>query len=123
MNRLRFYFNNLINMFIEERSINKILSRKELYATHSNQKKRFQIQILMNSKSLTRNDELILDLQIDMKASQTINDLQTNMKIEHSRKIDYLHNDMKNKHHTNLHIDMKKEHHSMIRRYDHAFLF
>jgi hypothetical protein len=75
MNRLRLYFNNLINMLIEERSINKVLSRKELYATHSNQIKRFQIQILMSSKSLTRNDELILDLQIDMKASQTINNL------------------------------------------------
>jgi hypothetical protein len=123
MNRLRFYFNNLINMLIEERSINKVLSRKELYAIHSNQIKRFQIQILMSSKSLIRNDELILDFQIDMKASQTINDLQINLKIEHSRKIDYLHNDMKNRHHTNLHIDMKKEHHSMIRRYDHAFLF
>jgi hypothetical protein len=35
MNRLRFYFNNLINMLIEERSINKILFRKELYTTHS----------------------------------------------------------------------------------------
>jgi hypothetical protein len=110
MNRLRLYFNNLTNMLIEERSINKVLSRKELYATHSNQIKRFQTQILMNSKSLTRNDELIFDLQIDMKASQTINDLQISLKIEHSRRIDY------------LHIDMKKEHHSMIRRYDHAFL-
>ncbi len=110
VNRLRFYFNNLINMLIEERSINKILSRKELYATHSNQIKRFQIQILMNSKFLIRNDELILDLQIDMKAFQTINDLQIHLKIEHSRKIDY------------LHIDMKKKHYSMIRRYDHAFL-
>jgi hypothetical protein len=41
MNRLRLYFNNLINMLIEERSINKVLFRKELYATHSNQIKRF----------------------------------------------------------------------------------
>jgi hypothetical protein len=122
MNRLRLYFNNLINMLIEERSINKVLSQKELYATHSNQIKRFQTQILMNSKSLTRNDKMILDLQMNMKASQTINDLQINLKIEHFRRIDYLHNDMKNRHHTNLHIDMKKEHHSMIRRYDHAFL-
>jgi hypothetical protein len=109
MNRLRLYFNNLINMLIEERSNNKVLFRKELYATHSNQIKRFQIQILMSSKSLTRNDELIFDLQIDMKTSQTINDLQINLKIEHSRKVDYLHN------------DMNKKHHSMIRRYDHAF--
>jgi hypothetical protein len=122
MNRLRFYFNNLINMFIEERSINKVLSRKELYATHSNQIKKFQTQILMSSKSLIRNDEMILDFQIDMKASQTINDLQINLKIKHSRRIDYLHIDMKNEHHTNLHINMKNEHHSMIRRYDHAFL-
>jgi hypothetical protein len=62
MNRLRFYFNNLINMFIKEWSINKILFRKEFYATHSNQIKRFQTQILMSSKFLTWNDELILDL-------------------------------------------------------------
>jgi hypothetical protein len=41
MNRLRFYFNNLINMLIEKRSINKVLLRKELYSTHSNQTKRF----------------------------------------------------------------------------------
>jgi hypothetical protein len=41
MNRLRLYFNNLINMLIEERSINKILFRKELYVDHSNQIKRF----------------------------------------------------------------------------------
>jgi hypothetical protein len=53
MNRLRFYFNNLINMLIEERSINKVLSRKKLYSTHSNQIRRFQTQILMSSKSLT----------------------------------------------------------------------
>jgi hypothetical protein len=46
MNCLRLYFNNLINMLIEERSINKILFRKELYITHSNQIKRFQTQIL-----------------------------------------------------------------------------
>jgi hypothetical protein len=45
-----------------------------------------------------------------MKAFQTINDLQINLKIKHSRKIDY------------LHINMKNEHHSIIRRYDHAFL-
>jgi hypothetical protein len=113
MNRLRLYFNNPINMFIEERSIkrsiNKVLFRKELYETHSNQIKRFQIQILISSKSLIRNDEMILDLQIDMKASQTINDLQISLKIK-SRRIDYLHNDMKN------------EYHSMIRRYDHSFL-
>jgi hypothetical protein len=43
MNRLRLYFNNLINMLIEERSINKALSWKELYAIHSNQIKKFQI--------------------------------------------------------------------------------
>jgi hypothetical protein len=110
MNRLRLYFNNLINMLIEEQSINKVLFRKELYATHSNQIKRFQTQILMSSKSLIRNDEIIFDLQINMKASQTINDLQINLKIKHSRRIDY------------LHINMKNEHHSMIRRYDHAFL-
>jgi hypothetical protein len=53
---------------------------------------------------------MILDLQIDMKASQTINDFQINLKIKHFRKIDY------------LHIDMKNEYHSIIRRYDHAFL-
>jgi hypothetical protein len=44
MNRLRFYFNNLTNMFIEEQS-----------------NERFQIQILMNSKSLIRNAEMIFD--------------------------------------------------------------
>ncbi len=42
MNRLRLYFNNLINMLIEERSINKVLSREELYSTYSNQIKRSQ---------------------------------------------------------------------------------
>ncbi len=99
MNRLRFYFNNLINMFIEERSINKVLFRKELYAIHSNQIKRSQIQILMSSKSLIRNEEMIFDLQIDMKIEH------------HSIK-------MMN----NFHTNMKKEHHSMIRRYDYAFL-
>ncbi len=52
----------------------------------------------MSSKSLIRNDETILDLQI-------------NLKIKHFRKIDNLHNDMKN------------ELHLMIRRYNHAFLF
>jgi uncharacterized ubiquitin-like protein YukD len=109
MNRLRLYFNNLINMFIEERSIN------------SNQIKKFQIQILMNSKSLIKNDNTILDLQIDMKAS-LINDLQISLKIEHFRTIDNLHISMKNEHHSNLHISMKNEHHSMIRRYNHAFL-
>jgi hypothetical protein len=41
MNRLRLYFNNLINMFIEKRSINEILFRKEFYSTHSNQIRRF----------------------------------------------------------------------------------
>jgi hypothetical protein len=110
MNRLRFYFNNLINMFIEERSINKVLSRKELYSTHSNQIKRFQIQILMNSKSLTQNDNTILDFQINLKTFQLTNDLQISLKIEQFHAID------------NHHIDMKIEHHSMIRRYDHAFL-
>jgi hypothetical protein len=62
MNRLRFYFNNLIKMLIEERSINKVLSRKEFYATHSNQINRFQIQILMSSKSLIQKNNTILDL-------------------------------------------------------------
>jgi hypothetical protein len=100
MNRLRLYFNNLTNMLIEERSINKVLFRKEFYATHSNQIKRFQIQILMSSKSLTRNEEMILDLQTDMK-------------IEH-HSIRMM---------NNLHTNMKNEHHSMIRRYDHAFFF
>jgi hypothetical protein len=84
MNRLRFYFNNLINMLTEERSINKVLFRKELYAIHSNQIKRFQIQILISSKSLIKNDNTILDLQINMKAS-LINDLQISLKIEHFR--------------------------------------
>jgi hypothetical protein len=36
INRLRLHFNNLINMLIEERSINKVRFRKELYFTHSN---------------------------------------------------------------------------------------
>jgi hypothetical protein len=83
MNRLRLYFNNLTNMLIEEQS-----------------NERFQIQILMSSKSLIRNEEMILDLQ-------------TNMKIRH-HSIKMM---------SNSHTDMKKEHHSMIRRYDHAFLF
>jgi hypothetical protein len=96
MNCLRFYFNNLINILIEEWSINKVLSRKELYSTHSNQIRRFQIQILMNSKFLIQNDNMIHDLQIDLKAFRIINDLQINLKIKH---------------------------HSIIRRYDHAFLF
>ncbi len=96
--------------FIEERLISKVLFRKEFYAIQSNQIKRFQTQILMNSKSLIKNDNTIFDLQIDMKAS-LINDLQINLKIEHFRTTDY------------LHIDMKNEHHSMIRRYYHAFLF
>ncbi len=63
----------------------------------------------MSLKCLFRNDEMILDLQIDMKTFQTINDLQINLKIKHFRKIDY------------LHIDMKKKHHSIIHRYNHAF--
>ncbi len=108
MNRLSLYFNNLINMFIEERSINKILFRKEFYSNHSNQIKRFQTQILMSSKSLIQKNNTILDLQIDMKTS-LINNLLISLKIEHFRTID------------NLHISMKNEHHSMIRRYDHAF--
>ncbi len=89
MNRLRFYFNNLINMFIEER--------------FSNQIKRFQIQILMSSKSLTRHEKIVLDLQISMK-------------IEH-------HSINNSKMMNNLHTNMKNEHHSMIRRYDHALFF
>jgi hypothetical protein len=96
-------------MLIEERSINKVLFRKQLYVIHSNQIKRFQIQILKSSKSLIKNDNTILDLHIDMKTS-LINDLQISLKIEHFRTID------------NLHIIIKNEHHSMIRRYDHAFL-
>jgi hypothetical protein len=82
MNRLRLYFNNLTNMLIEEQS-----------------NERFQIQILMSSKSLIRNEEMILDLQTDMKIEH------------HSIKMM-----------SNFHTDMKKEHHSMIRRYNHAFL-
>jgi hypothetical protein len=82
MNRLRLYFNNLTNMLIEEQSNEK-----------------FQTQILTSSKSLIRNEEMILDLQIDMK-------------IEH-HSIRMM---------NNLHTNMKKKHHSMIRRYDHAFL-
>jgi hypothetical protein len=50
----------------------------------------------MSSKSLIQNDNMILDLQIDLKAFWMINNLQINLKIEH---------------------------HSIIRRYDHAFLF
>jgi hypothetical protein len=109
MNRLRFYFNNLINMFIKERTINEVLFRKKLYAIHSNQIKKFQIQILMSSKSLIRNGEMMFDLHINLKAFQLTDDLQINLKIEHFRMID------------NLHINMKYEHHSIIRLYDHAF--
>ncbi len=50
MNRLRLYFNNSTNMLIEEQ-LNE----------------RFQTQILMSSKSLIRNEEMIFDFQIDMK--------------------------------------------------------
>ncbi len=56
----------------------------------------------MSSKSLIRNDEIIFDLQIDLKTFQMINNLQINLKIKHFRRIN------------NLHIDMKNEHHSMI---------
>jgi hypothetical protein len=42
MNRLRFCFNNLLNMFIKKHSSIKVLFEKELYSTHSNQIKRFQ---------------------------------------------------------------------------------
>jgi hypothetical protein len=111
MNRLRFYFNNLIDMFIKKQWSIKVLFEKELYSTHSNQIKRFQIQILMSSKSLIQNDVMIFDLHIDSKAFRMINDLQINLKIKHFRKVD------------NLHIDMKNEHHSMIRRYNHAIFF
>jgi hypothetical protein len=124
MNRLRLYFNNLINILIEKRSLNKVLSRKELYATHSNQIKRFQTQILMSSKSLIKNDNTILDLQVDMKAS-LINSFQISLKIEHFRRTDNLHISMKIWRFDtidNLHINMKNEHHSMIRRYNHVFL-
>ncbi len=110
MYRLRLYFNNLINMFIEKRSINKVLFRKELYFIFSNQIKRFQIQILMSSKSLTQNDNTIFNFHIDLKAFQLTNDLQICLKIKHSRTTD------------NFHISIKNEHHSIIRRYDHAFL-
>jgi hypothetical protein len=89
MNCLRFYFNNLINMFIKER--------------FSNQIKKIQIQILMSSKSSTRNEKTVFDFQI-------------NMNIEH-------HSTNNSKMMSNLHINMKNEHHSMIRWYDHAFLF
>jgi hypothetical protein len=65
----------------------------------------------MSSNSLIRNDEIIFDFQIDLKAFQMINDLQINLKIKRFRKID------------NLHINMKNEHHLMIHRYDHAFFF
>jgi hypothetical protein len=61
---------------------------------------RFHVQILMSSKYLIRNEEMIFDLQIDMKIEH------------HSIK-------MMNNFHTNI----KKKHHSMIRRYDHAFFF
>ncbi len=76
MNRLRLYFNNLINMFIEER--------------FSNQIKRLQIQILMSFKSSTRNEKIVLDFQINMKIehhsinnSKMMNNLHTNIKNEH----------------------------------------
>ncbi len=52
----------------------------------------------MNSKSLTRNEEMIFDFQIDMKIEH------------HSIKMM-----------SNFYTNMKKEHHLMIRRYDHAF--
>ncbi len=98
-------------MFIEERSINKVLSRKEFDFIHSNQTERFQTQILISSKSLTQNDNMTLDFQIDLKAYRLINDLQIRLKIEHFRTID------------NLLISIKNEHHLKIRRYNYAFLF
>jgi hypothetical protein len=64
-------------MFIKEQSNIKILFEKEFYSTSSNQIKRLQTQILMNSKSLIRNNEMIFDFQIDLKALQMINDLQS----------------------------------------------
>ncbi len=81
-----------------------------LYSSHLNQIRRFQTQIFMSSKSLMQNDNMILDLQIDLKASRLINDLQINLKIEHLCTIKYLQTSLKN------------EHHLMIRRYDHTFL-
>jgi hypothetical protein len=70
MNRLRFYFNNLTNMLIEEQS-----------------NERFQTQILMSSKSLIRNEKMIFDLQTDMKIKhhsiRMMNKSHTNMKKEH----------------------------------------
>jgi hypothetical protein len=79
INRLRFYFNNLINMLFKEWSINKVFSRKELYfdqsrvtIKHSNKIKDFRFKILMSSKSLIRSDNII-DLQIDTKASRIMN--------------------------------------------------
>ncbi len=68
-----------------------------LIEEQSNEK--FHAQILMSSKSLTQNEEMILNRQIDIKI----------------------------KHHSirmmsNFYTNMKKKHHSMIRRYDHAFL-
>ncbi len=83
MNSLRFYFNNLTNMFIEEQ-LNE----------------RFHAQILMSLKSLIRNEEMIFDLQIDMKIEHHLIKIMSN-----------------------FHTNMKKEYYSMIRRYDHAFLF
>jgi phosphate starvation-inducible protein PhoH len=55
-------------MFIEKQSSIEILFEKILYFTHSNQIKRFQTRILMNSKFLIRNDEMIFDFQSDLKA-------------------------------------------------------
>ncbi len=69
-----------------------------LIKEQSNEK--FHAQILMNSKSLIRNEEMILDFQIDIKIEH------------HSIKMM-----------SNFHINRKKKHHSMIRRYDHVFLF
>ncbi len=44
---------------------------------------------------------MIFDLQIDLKASQMIINLQINMKIEHFHRINNLYIDMKNEHSIN----------------------
>jgi hypothetical protein len=107
MNRLRFYFNNLINMLSEKHL--KVLFRRELYLDQSqirnannhdsNQIRNFEFKILMNLKSLIQNDNkrsaVIIDFQIDLKLSRIVNNLQ---------------------------ISLKMKHHSIIRRYDQVFL-
>jgi hypothetical protein len=109
MNRLRFYFNNLINMFIKKQSSIKIFFRERtlFYSFKSNKKiSDLNLNEFKIFTSKWRND---IRFSYRFESISMINDLQINLKIKHSRKID------------NLYINIKNEYHSMIRWYDYAF--